>query len=53
MEKKIDQLDKRNAAMRTLAIDLAYLRKTNDDLIVIFFMSFSVTKLYIRMRTKK
>ena len=31
------QLDKRNAALRTLAVDLAYLRKTNDDLIVILF----------------
>jgi hypothetical protein len=34
MEEKMGQLDKRNAAMRTLAVDLTYLRKTNDDLIV-------------------
>lgn len=35
MEEKISHLDKRNQAMRTLAVDLAYLRKTHDDLIVI------------------
>lgn len=34
MDKKMDQLDKRNSAMRTLAVDLAYLRKNNSDLIV-------------------
>ena len=34
MNTKMEQLDKRNDAMRTLAVDLAYLRKTNTDLIV-------------------
>ena len=29
MNEKIEQLDKRNDAMRTLAVDLAYLRKTH------------------------
>lgn len=33
MESKMEQLDKRNSAMRTLAVDLAYLRKTSDDLL--------------------
>jgi hypothetical protein len=36
MNNKIDHLDKRNAAMRTLAVDLAYLRKHSEDLIVIY-----------------
>ena len=29
MSQKMEQLDKRNEAMRTLAVDLAYLRKTH------------------------
>ncbi|CDW82949.1 UNKNOWN [Stylonychia lemnae] len=33
METKMKQMDQRNAALRTLAVDLTYLRKTNDDLI--------------------
>eukprot|EP00347_Sterkiella_histriomuscorum_P020316 403338277 len=33
MENRMKQLDQRNSALRTLAVDLAYLRKTNDDLI--------------------
>jgi len=33
MDEKMEQLDKRNQAMRTLAVDLAYLRNTSDDLI--------------------
>lgn len=32
MSKKMEALDKRNEAMRTLAVDLAYLRKTHKDL---------------------
>lgn len=32
MEQKMDALDKRSEAMRTLAVDLAYLRKTHQDL---------------------
>ena len=39
MEEKMEQLDKRNQAMRTLAVDLAYLRKTHDDLIVREFLN--------------
>jgi len=38
-------LDKRNAALRTLAVDLAYLRKTNDDLIVRLYKCLSIQQI--------
>ena len=40
MHHKIDQLDKRKEAMRALAVDLAYLRKTKNELIVCYFITF-------------
>ena len=33
MNEKHENLDKRNSAMRTLAVDLAYLRKNEQDLL--------------------
>jgi hypothetical protein len=50
MNEKIEALDKRNEAMRTLAVDLAYLRKTHQDLMV--SKRLKILKQY-RMKTKR